>query len=90
MFDVLAQWWWLAVDWFSAHAVEPALAFLHLGNLIGEPEDIAAALLIASVQIAIIACVFRPLETLAPAEDWKDRQLTKVDWRLHACCCCSA
>lgn len=81
MFDVLAQWWWLAVDWFSAHAVEPALAFLHLGNLLGEPEDIATALLIASVQIAIIACVLRPLETFAPAEDWKDRKLTQVDRR---------
>jgi sterol desaturase/sphingolipid hydroxylase (fatty acid hydroxylase superfamily) len=81
MFDALAQWWWLAVDWFSAHAVEPASAFLHLGNVIGEPEDIAAALLIASVQIAIIACVLRPLETLAPAEDWQERQLTRVDRR---------
>jgi sterol desaturase/sphingolipid hydroxylase (fatty acid hydroxylase superfamily) len=82
MFDVLAQWWWLAVDWFSAHAVEPALAFLHLGNLLGEPEDIAAALLIASLQIAIIACVFRPLEKLVPAEGWQERQLTQVDRRF--------
>jgi sterol desaturase/sphingolipid hydroxylase (fatty acid hydroxylase superfamily) len=81
MFDVLARWWWLAVDWFSAHAVEPALAFLHLGNLLGDPEDVATALLIASVQIAIIACVLRPLETLAPAEDWQGRQLTRVDRR---------
>jgi hypothetical protein len=64
MFDDLAQWWWLAVDWFSAHAVEPALDFLYLGNLIGEPEDIADALLVALLQILIIACVFRPLETL--------------------------
>jgi sterol desaturase/sphingolipid hydroxylase (fatty acid hydroxylase superfamily) len=81
MFDILAQWWWVAVDWFSAHAVEPALAFLHLGNLIGEPEDVAAALLIASVQIAIIAGVLRPLETLAPAEHWQERRLTLVDRR---------
>ncbi len=71
MFEVFAHWWWLAVDWFSAHAVEPALAWLHLGNLIGDPEDIAAALLIALLQIAIIACVLRPLEALAPAENWK-------------------
>jgi sterol desaturase/sphingolipid hydroxylase (fatty acid hydroxylase superfamily) len=82
MLDILAQWWWQAVDWLSAYAVEPAFAFLHLGNLIGEPEDIAVALLIASVQIAIIACVFRPLETLLPAEDWPDRKFAKVDWRF--------
>jgi sterol desaturase/sphingolipid hydroxylase (fatty acid hydroxylase superfamily) len=81
MFDDLAQWWWLAVDWFSAHAVEPALDFLYLGNLIGEPEDIADALLVALLQILIIACVFRPLETLMPAESWQDRKLTRVDWR---------
>jgi len=82
MFDVLAQWWWLAVDWFSAHAIEPALAFAHLGDRIGEPEDIAAALLIGLLQIVIIACVFRPLETLAPAERWNDRKLTGVDLRF--------
>ena len=82
MLEGLAQWWWLAVDWFSAHAVEPALAFLHLGDLLGEPEDIATALMIGMVQIAVIACVLRPLETLAPAEDWKDRGLAKVDWRF--------
>ena len=81
MFEAIANGWMQAVDWFAAHAVEPALAFLHLGTLIGEPEDVAAALLIASLQIAIIACVLRPLETLAPAEDWKDRKLPKVDRR---------
>lgn len=82
MLEVFAHWWWLAVDRVSAHAVEPALAFLHLGTLIGEPEDIAEALLIALLQIAIIACVFRPLETLAPAEGWKERKLTTVDRRF--------
>ena len=79
MFDVITQLWTRAIDWFAAHAVEPALDFLHLGTRLGEPDDIAEALLIASLQIAIIACVLRPLETLAPAEVWKDRALTKVD-----------
>src|SRR5215469_4741006 len=81
MFDEVVHWWLQAVDWFSAHAVGPAWAFLHLGTFIGEPEAVAAALLIAALQIAIIACVLRPLETLAPAEEWKDRELTNVDRR---------
>lgn len=82
MLDVISHWWWLAVGWFSAHAVAPALYFAHLDNLIGEPEDIAFALLIGLLQIVIIACVFRPLETLAPAESWRDRRLTRVDLRF--------
>ncbi|MBS0557331.1 MAG: sterol desaturase family protein [Proteobacteria bacterium] len=82
MLDVLAQWWWLAVDWFSAHAVAPALAALHLGNLLGDPQDIAFALLTGFVQIAIVACVFRPLEAFAPADAWRDGKLTWVDLRF--------
>jgi len=82
MIEALAHGWWLAVDWFSAHAVEPALALLHLGSAIGEPEAIAEALLIGLAQVAIIACAFRPLETLAPAERWGDRKLTGVDLRF--------
>ena len=82
MFEMVAHWWVWAIDWVSAHAVEPALAVLHLGTRVGEPDDIAEALLIASLQIAVIGCVFRPLESLAPAEVWKDRKLTRVDRRF--------
>jgi sterol desaturase/sphingolipid hydroxylase (fatty acid hydroxylase superfamily) len=82
MIEALAHGWWLTVDWFSAHAIEPALTFARLGTALGEPDDIAAALLIGVLQIVIIACVFRPLETLAPLEDWTDRKLTRVDLRF--------
>lgn len=82
MFEAIAQTWVRAIDWLSAQAVEPALAFLHLGTQLGDSDDIAEALLIAALQIAIIVCVLRPLETLAPAEIWKDRGLTKVDRRF--------
>ncbi len=82
MLDVISHWWWSAVDRLSTHAVAPALDFAHLGNRIGEPEDIAFTLLIGLLQIVIIACVFRPLETLAPAESWQDRKLTRVDLRF--------
>ena len=79
MFEMLAGGWVQFVDWFSAHAIEPVLAFLHIDASLGAPESIAEALLLAGVQIAVIACVFRPLESLAPVEVWQDRKLTKVD-----------
>lgn len=82
MLDDLAYGWWLAIVWSSEHVVEPVLRFTHLGNLLGEPDDVAAALLIAALQIAIIACVFRPLEAFYPAETWPKRNLTGVDLRF--------
>jgi sterol desaturase/sphingolipid hydroxylase (fatty acid hydroxylase superfamily) len=82
MLDVVAHAWVKAIDWLSAHAVEPAFDFLHLDTQLGAPDDFAEALLIAGLQIAIIVCIFRPLETLAPAEKWTDRTLTKVDRRF--------
>jgi sterol desaturase/sphingolipid hydroxylase (fatty acid hydroxylase superfamily) len=70
-----------AIGWTSAHLVVPVLghlpAVLRAGA--GEPADIAEALLIALVQIGIIAFVIRPLESLAPAERWPDRKLAGLD-----------
>src|ERR1700760_371446 len=82
MLDVVAHAWIQAIDWLAAHAVEPALDFLHVDTQLGGPDDLAEALLIAALQIAIIACIFRPLESLAPAETWTDRSLTRVDRRF--------
>lgn len=78
MFSLPALWSFL-VDGLSRHAVTPVLDLLHLGKLSGDPRDIAASLLIALLQIAIIACLFRPLETFFPAEKWADRKLAKID-----------
>ena len=77
----MSQLWSHVVTWFSTHGVEPVLQALHLRGLAGDPHEIAAALLIASLQLCIIGFVFRPLETLAPAEVWTDRKLTKVDFQ---------
>jgi sterol desaturase/sphingolipid hydroxylase (fatty acid hydroxylase superfamily) len=82
MFEMVAHWWVWAIDWLSATAVEPVLELLHLGDSVGNPDDLAEALLISLVQIAIIAGVFRSLEALAPAERWTDRRLTRVDRRF--------
>jgi sterol desaturase/sphingolipid hydroxylase (fatty acid hydroxylase superfamily) len=79
MFDSVSQAWFGLVEWASLHAVQPAISFLHLGALAGDPRDIAEGLLIALLQIAIISCIFRPLETFAPAEVWKDRKPTNID-----------
>ncbi|HEX7914492.1 sterol desaturase family protein [Rudaea sp.] len=79
MFDVVTHWWTGLVLWISGHVVVPVLSFLHVAQLMGDPKDIAAAVLIAFLQLAIISCIFRPLETFVPAEAWKDRKLTRID-----------
>jgi sterol desaturase/sphingolipid hydroxylase (fatty acid hydroxylase superfamily) len=64
--------------WASIHVVAPALLWLHITNA-GSPDEIAEAMLIAILQIGIISLVFRPLESLAPAETWTERHLTRID-----------
>lgn len=73
--------WSHLVDWTSVHAIVPFLSLLHLNGLAGDPREIAEAILISLLQVGIIAFLFRPLETLAPAEKWTDRKLTRVDWQ---------
>ena len=79
MFNAIAQGWSGLVQWLADHLVVPVLSFLHVGTLAGDPHDIATAVLIAFLQLVIISCLFRPLETFAPAEIWKDRKLTNID-----------
>ncbi len=71
--------WQSAIGWVSGHLVVPGLALLRLQGMLGNPADIAEAVLITAVQIACILCLFRPLESLAPAEIWPDRRLTRID-----------
>ncbi|MGH8122411.1 MAG: sterol desaturase family protein [Rudaea sp.] len=81
MFDV-TEWWSHGIAWLSGHVVAPTLSFLHIQGVVGNPNDIAEAGLIALIQIGIIWLIFRPLETFAPAEKWADRRLTRID-RLY-------
>lgn len=67
--------------WLSDHIVVSTLAFLHMQDA-GDPREIAEAGFYAVLQISIIAFIFRPLETFAPAEQWTDRRYTKID-RLY-------
>ncbi len=79
--DGMFPGWAHLVDWTSAHAIVPFLGLLHLTGLAGDPREIAEAILISILQVLIIACLFRPLESLMPAERWTDRRLTRVDWQ---------
>src|SRR6201991_1570673 len=73
--------WSHLVDWTSPHAIVPFLALLHLTGLAGDPREIAEAILISILQVAIIGLLFRPLESVIPAEKWANRKLTRVDWQ---------
>ncbi|WP_266169472.1 sterol desaturase family protein [Dyella subtropica] len=77
----MSELWSHLVSWFASHGVLPVLQFLHLEKLSGHPNDIAASLLIAMLQLCIIGFIFRPLESLMPAEQWTDRKLTRVDFQ---------
>ncbi len=76
---MLSDVWPGAVDWLNTTVVTPFLHAVRLDGRAGDPHEISAAILIAIVQVAIIALVFRPLESLAPAERWVDRRLTRID-----------
>lgn len=78
----LASLWAQLIAWVSIHLVEPAVAFLRIADTAGNPLEISEALLIALLQLFIIGFIFRPLETLAPAERWVDRRFTRID-RLY-------
>ncbi len=69
------------VDLVAQHAVAPMVSLLHLDGLVGDPHEVAGALLIGATQILIILCVLRPLEAWWPAERWDKRKLTTVDRR---------
>jgi sterol desaturase/sphingolipid hydroxylase (fatty acid hydroxylase superfamily) len=75
----MSELWSQCVAWTTAHVVSPFLAFVHLDGLAGDPDEISGAVLIAIAQVLIIACIFRPLESLAPAEAWADRRYTRID-----------
>jgi len=75
----MVELWSHAVDWLNAFAVTPFLTLIHLNGLAGDPREIAEALLIAAAQVAVIGLVFRPLESLAPAEPWDHRRYTRID-----------
>jgi sterol desaturase/sphingolipid hydroxylase (fatty acid hydroxylase superfamily) len=79
MTEFFSQHWAQAIDWVSVHAVIPVVNSLNIAQAAGNPREIAEAVLIALLQLFLIACVMRPLEGLIPAERWADRRHTTVD-----------
>ncbi|MDR3003957.1 MAG: sterol desaturase family protein [Acidovorax sp.] len=78
-FEFFSQHWQLAIDGVSTQAVVPVVQALDIAQAAGDPREIAEAVLIAAIQLLLIAGVMRPLESLLPAERWQDRRLTTVD-----------
>ena len=76
--DLSGQWRHL-IDWTSDGIASPLLSLLHIPASALNPRELATSLLIAAIQIGIIALIFRPLESWLPAERWTDRRLTRVD-----------
>jgi len=77
--DFLSRHWQQGVDTLAAHIVSPAVNALGLTQAAGDPREIAQAAMIALLQLFLIGCVMRPLESLIPAERWDHRRHTTVD-----------
>jgi len=71
--------WSKLVGWLAVHAIAPALAFIHMTAWTDDPRDIAAFVLLAVIQVLVIALLFRPMESLWPQEHWPERGLTRID-----------
>ena len=80
MFNVYEQWRHL-VERTSDGIASPLRSLLQVPADAISPRELATSLLIAAIQIGIIALIFRPLESWLPAERWTDRRLTRVDRR---------
>ncbi len=74
----LLQLWLASIAWLSGHLI-PILSFLHVHD---DPHQVAEAVIITAIQIGVIVLIFRPLESIVPAERWTDRRLTRID-RLY-------
>lgn len=72
--------WLFAVRGLADHVVMPLMNWLHAGAAArAEAPEIAQALMLAMVQVALIAGVLRPLETWRPIEAWPSRHATRID-----------
>lgn len=69
------------LGWTVLHIVQPSLLAMHLSWLHGQATDIAQYLVLTTIQVALIACVLRPLENVWPAERWVTRSTTAIDGR---------
>ncbi len=79
LISAVAQAWQAGVTAISTGLVQPAGAALGLTERLGNPADVAEALMISVLHLVLIGGVLRPLESWWPAERWNDRHHTRVD-----------
>lgn len=71
---------WVDVQsWILETVVHPLLFRFGYMTFFEDAPFVVETLMLGVVQIAVILLVFRPLERLAPAEQWPDRKLARVD-----------
>lgn len=75
----IAHAWQAGVAGLSAAVVVPVGAALGITERLGNPADVAEALMISVLHLVLIAGVLRPLESWWPAERWDNRDHTRVD-----------
>lgn len=78
----LTQSWNALVTTVTQGFVAPLAGAAHLDGVVGDPREVAAYFLLCALQLALVAGVMRPLESLQPVEAWPDRRLTRID-RLY-------
>lgn len=80
MVTEIATLWQQGATWLGQQAVAPVLNFFQITQYTEPATDIASALMVGALQLAIIGCLFRPLESWFPAEKWEDRRYARIDF----------
>ena len=70
---------WIEIQSQLLEVVQPLLHSLGLTEYYDDAGPGVEALTLGVLQIAVILLIFRPLESLAPAQRWENRKLVRVD-----------
>jgi len=71
--------WEMARGLVLSYLILPPVNALRLTLSAGTADELADYFLLMFAQLAAVALVFRPLESVVPAEHWPDRKLARVD-----------
>ena len=78
MLDI-ATTWAFVVDGLAQHAIAPVLDAFGISRATTDPREVTQYFLITAIQVAIIACVLRPMERLWPAETQHNGKFRAID-----------
>lgn len=79
IYDLLDDVWNGAQTWLFQTLVQPLLLSLGLGDWLEDGYAAVEVFMLGGLQIAAILLLFRPLESIRPAEPWPDRRFVRVD-----------